>query len=318
MNTAVVGYPNSVNLGDWTQSLIIYFVWQKEFEFSALDREQLHAYRGPKIQLICNGWFMENPKNWPPADTIEPLFISFHINPTVEKEFTQRESLDYFKKYEPIGCRDYYTLELLQTHGIQAYFSGCLTLCYQKTYLLPHSSRKPSGILVSSVFDRLKPMIQLPRNPILFLSQLLKYPVKYITYQIACRRLRRMLSKTDQPITYASQMIDRKTLENHDSKAIALDYLRKVASAELVVTSKIHTALPATAMGIPVLFLSDGLNHINHQSRLSGLLNYFESCSSKNLKDIDLTTIKAKSNHIEQARKLKATIDGFLASGTEL
>ncbi len=313
MNTAIVGYPSSVNLGDWVQSLVIEFVWKKEFV--AINREQLHKYRGPKVRLICNGWFMENPENWPPADKIEPLFISFHINPTVEKEFTQKESIDYFKKHEPIGCRDNYTLDLLRNHGVKAYFSGCLTLCYQKSHLFPNSSPKPSGILVTSVFDRLKPIILCSRGPVVMLRQLLKYPVKYIAYKIACRRLRRILSKTDRPITYASQIIDRYTLENQDSKQIALDYIRQVASAELVITSRIHTALPATAMGIPVLFLSDGLNHINHQSRLRGLVDYFEACSSKNLQNIDLETINAKSNHIEQAVKLKARIDRFMETG---
>ena len=45
---------------------------------------------------------MENPKNWPPNNNIFPLFISFHINPSAEKELLKPESLNYLKQHEPI------------------------------------------------------------------------------------------------------------------------------------------------------------------------------------------------------------------------
>jgi len=314
MMKAVVGYPNSINLGDWIQSLVIFYLWQ-DSEFVTIDREQLHTYDGSKAKLICNGWFMENPRNWPPSSQIDPLFISFHINPTVEKEFTSSDSLSYFKKHEPIGCRDNYTLQLLQRHGIKAYFSGCLTLCYRKPFLLSDSIQASSGILVTSVFDRLKPSMTFSTsNLMMLLRNLIKFPFKFVFHQIACRRLNKLLSKSSRSITYASQIITRDAVKNQNPEMVAIEYLKKIASAELVITSRIHTALPATAMGIPVLFISDGLDHINHQSRLDGLLNFFEFCSSKQLKDIDLNSIKSKVLHQEYADRLIATIDRFLKS----
>ena len=311
MKKAVIGYPNSINLGDWIQSLVISYLWN-DTEFLTIDRENLHAYDGPKVKLICNGWFMENPSNWPPSSQIDPLFISFHINPTVEKELTSTESLNYFKKHEPIGCRDTYTLHLLKRHGIKAYFSGCLTLCYHKSFLFPGSIQSSSRILCTSVFDRLKPSISFPAHPIVFLRNTIKFPFRLMSYQMACRRLNQFLSKTDRPITYASQIITEDTLKNQDPKVVATKYLKMIASSELVITSRIHTALPATAMGIPVLFINDGLGQINHQSRLVGLLDFFNYCSSKHLKHIDLNTIESKVHHINYSDKIIATIDQFL------
>jgi hypothetical protein len=47
---------------------------------------------------------------------------SFHINSSVYDKFQEKESISYLKKYEPIGCRDTNTEELLNKNGIKAFF----------------------------------------------------------------------------------------------------------------------------------------------------------------------------------------------------
>ncbi len=203
-------------------------------------------------------------------------------------------------------------MEILKEHGIKTYFSGCLTLLYKKSYLFKNSPPEASGVLVTDPFDRLKPSVVFSYNPVVLLRQILKYPIKLLFYKLAMKRLSNALSKSILPIQYISQIIDNQTLNNYDSKKLAEDYVRKIASAKVVITSRIHTALPATAMRFPVIFLNGGLNHINHKSRLSGLLNYFEICSSKDLKNIDIQRIKPKNNHLGLSERLKSTIDTFL------
>ncbi|MCY4562249.1 MAG: polysaccharide pyruvyl transferase family protein [Flavobacteriaceae bacterium] len=310
MKTAIIGYPSSKNLGDWIQSLVIEFIWNKKFQ--ELDREQLHAYCGPKVKLICNGWFLENPKHWPPSEAIFPLFISFHINPTAKKELTSPKSIAYLKNHEPIGCRDLYTQNLLKDYGIKTYFSGCLTLCYQKSFFDIKESSQGSGVLVASALDRLKPSIENCNNLINFFSQLLKFPIKFWKYKKAVKRLNKALSTLDKSVTYISQTIELANLKNEDPKNIATQYLHKIASAQLIITSRIHTALPATAMNIPVLFLNDGLNHINHKSRLSGLSPFFTTCSTKEMKHLNLNSIMCKSDHFPLINPLKKTISLFM------
>ena len=105
--TAIISYPNSNNLGDYIQKIAAkQFLKEKRIE---IDRDNLKNYFGEKIKLIVNGWFMEKPYNWPPSNKIIPFFISFHINPIIEKYILNKNGVEYLKKHEPIGCRDLYT-----------------------------------------------------------------------------------------------------------------------------------------------------------------------------------------------------------------
>lgn len=314
MKTAILAYPKSRNLGDWIQSIIVTLLFQRAYEY--IDREQLHNYDGKPIKLICNGWFMENPKNWPPSDKITPLFISFHINPAVKNEMIQKQHLTYLKKYQPIGCRDYYTLNLLKHHGIKAYFSGCLTLCYSKK-LLNIMATKTDGILLVGCLDRLKPQIIDSTTLSKKLLQLVKYPIRVLAYHRANRRLSLSLKKYKKPIEYASQVASHSSIEKGMTKELALQLLGKIATSSLVITSRIHTALPATALGVPVLFIEDGLDHINHQSRINGLDKFFHTCKTKDLKKMDLNEIQPKKNHLKIAQQLNSRILDFLNSDTE-
>ena len=309
MDTAIISYPNSENLGDWIQSLIIGYLWNEHF--IEIDREKLDVYAGPKVKLICNGWFLENPKSWPPSKIITPLFISYHITPTAAKELTRSESIAYFKKFEPIGCRDFYTRDLLRKFGVKAYFSGCITLAYEKSFFELEKIHS-SGIVVASALDRLRPVLKPADHPINFIRHVMKFPFKFWKYRLALKRLNQALKNIDRPITRVSQIIDAKRFKTENPKKLAFDYLKKISRAELVITSRIHTALPAVAMNIPVLFLNDGLNHINHKSRLEGLTDFFHVCSSKNLNHLELTSIKTRANHLKIKESLKNRIDQFL------
>ena len=60
------------------------------------------------------------------ADNIVPIFVSFHLNKT--EYLTKFDKL--FKKYQPIGCRDWDTVILLRSNGVESFFSGCLTMTF--------------------------------------------------------------------------------------------------------------------------------------------------------------------------------------------
>ncbi len=87
-------------------------------------------------KLILNGWFMWFPENFPPSEDILPLFVSFHIVPSIAERLLTPITIEYLKKYGPIGCRDHYTRDLLLSKGVPAYYSSCLTLTLGKKY--PH------------------------------------------------------------------------------------------------------------------------------------------------------------------------------------
>jgi hypothetical protein len=142
-------YSPDVNIGDYIQSLAARQFLPKVDVY--VDREKLYKYEGEKIKLILNGWFLHNSKNWPPSDLIEPLFISFHLSPLSAKDILDEKGIRYLKKYSPIGCRDVYTKEMLIKHGIDAYYSGCLTLTLCKTYFC--GSRNKEILFVDPIFN---------------------------------------------------------------------------------------------------------------------------------------------------------------------
>ena len=55
---------------------------------------------------------------------LRPIFVSFHCN---KRDLLTPEAIDYLKRYGPVGCRDWTTVDLLLSLGVPAFFSGCLT-----------------------------------------------------------------------------------------------------------------------------------------------------------------------------------------------
>jgi lipopolysaccharide biosynthesis glycosyltransferase len=128
MQKYAVMWASTVNIGDDIQTLAaINFLKKKEItDYTFIDREKLSDYDGEPVTLIMNGWYMHNINKFPPSDKITPVFISVHIN----NERLISNNINYLKKHEPIGCRDEATVNLFKKYGINAYFTGCLTLLF--------------------------------------------------------------------------------------------------------------------------------------------------------------------------------------------
>ncbi len=299
---AFLSYPKSNNLGDYIQSIATKEIIGEDS--IGLDRENLHIYNGPNVYLIMNGWFMQNSKNWPPSDKITPFFISFHINPIAKDNLLSKKGLEYFQKHEPIGCRDMYTQNLLQKKGINSYFSGCLTLTLRNK----KKDFKKEGVLIIGALDRLKPKIDIKN----LFNELIKYPYKFFKYNRSKKRLDDfILNKGFSKVTYKSQIIDLYKNVDKQRNLLANEQLNLIAKSKLVITSRLHVALPAIAYGTKVIFLKDGLEHINHQSRLKGISDYFYCCKSEDLNTLSLVDVKPKKNHRKIKKKLIESIDQF-------
>ena len=289
-NFAVLGYPNSNNLGDFIQSIAAE-EWMKPKIPQRIDRDQLHKYQGPPVKLVMNGWFMEEPTNWPPSESIQPLFISFHLNPTAERGMLNSEGIQYFKKHQPIGCRDTYTQKTLEKHGIQTNLSACLTLTLKRANSVK-SDKKRKGILVLSPLERLLPQEEINKQQglkgqLLSIAQKLKQPFKSNKYSVAMNCLEAYLSQMDEEVLVKTQLMSPSTFSESDRIKAAQEQLECIASAKLVITSRIHSALPAVAYGTPVIFLADGLQHPNQKSRFEGMESFFKMITSEQLKTLE-------------------------------
>ena len=307
MEIGVLGFSKSRNIGDYIQTKAVIDILNKQ-NIKILERENLNNYNGPPIKTIINGWFMENPKNWPPNNNINPLFISFHINPSIVKTFINHQSIEYFKKHEPIGCRDYYTRDLLVKNGINAYFSSCVTLGIEREKYLKRQT--PGGVIVIGAFDRLKPYLDY-KSPLKFLLSLIKYPLRILNYKIKLQKFNRYLYKQKFEIKSYSQITKNSINSHSEGIALAEEMLNKIAESDIIITSRIHAALPALAMGLKVIFIDEGLDHTNHKMRLSGLKNYFKTVDFKDFFMINLEDVKNMENHNNYIQNIKQTINKF-------
>ena len=78
--------------------------------------------------VLCFGWYMHaiftTRFGFPLHENLRPIFVSFHCN---KRELLTPEAIAYLQRYGPVGCRDWTTVHLLQSCGVPAFFSGCLT-----------------------------------------------------------------------------------------------------------------------------------------------------------------------------------------------
>ena len=137
------------NIGDYIQSLAAKQFLPKVDNF--INREKLAEYQGDDIKLIMNGWFTHNTTKWVPVDKIHPLLISFHVNNTAAPNMLNERGINFLKRHQPIGCRDNFTVKQLQAKGIEAYFSGCMTLTLD-SYKVDDSERGEDIYIVDPLY----------------------------------------------------------------------------------------------------------------------------------------------------------------------
>jgi len=252
------------NLGDEIQSIAA-----KQFLPKInimLNRDNINKTKiKENTKLILNGWFTHKPENWPiKNERIKPLFISFHISDKYGSSITKltsEEALKYYKRHEPIGCRDLETLKILKKNGIKSYFSGCLTLTLKNKF-----TKRTDDIYIVDVDPSINKIIpsKVKRN-IHFISHFAKGKIG--RFWRAQRRL------------------------------------DKYARAKLVITSRLHCALPCLAFNTPVIFINKDLN----DPRFKGLLKFLNSYTVDDLinqkVEINWDNPKQNPGNIEKIRK---------------
>ena len=309
MKTGVIGCLNTNNIGDYIQTLAVIKLIGKEYKI--LDRESLNSYNDEPRKVIINGWFMENPLNFPPSSNIKPLFISFHINPDIASDFLNSNTVSYLKEHQPIGCRDTFTQELLEKHNIKTFFSSCVTLTLNKTdYISP--VYKKNTTLIIGAFDRLKPYIETNKGIYKVLISTIKAPYKFLNYKTKNLIFNKWLRKQNFELNFANQIVEKKISSHEEGVKLAEEVLIKIANSDHIITSRIHSALPAVAMGKKVIFINEGLDNINHRSRLSGLQSFFKSIKLKEIRILNFDTIKVTHNHMVYSKKIEKIINDFL------
>lgn len=289
MKNALLIYPHNsnhiFNIGDYIQSTAAkQFLPEVDY---FINREELNKNISHPTKVILNGWFMHFPENWPPSPKLYPLFIAFHLNKLAETGMLDELGIKYLKDHEPIGCRDWHTVRLLESKGIKAYFSGCLTLTLGQTYKR-HKVENAKIILTdlnSNPNHSLKFKIE-TFLALIFKSRLLSK----IKQRMASHGVEKSLVNVAAIYTTYKKVIDREVLLNatyieheiedkfqteEEKFQYADNLLRQYSEAEFVVTSRIHCALPCLGIGTPVVFIdNDFVGDVNN-CRLDGIKDLF-------------------------------------------
>lgn len=298
------------NIGDYIQALASAQYLPVIDGF--VNREELKQYEDDECKLFMNGWYMHNPQNWPPSKKIHPLFVSFHLNTSVANKMLSEKGFNYLKQHSPIGCRDTNTVRLLTENGIDAYFSGCMTLTLGKTF----SSKEKDAIdyFVDPIIPKSMNPATLSRN-ILFLllnwkDTLMVTSKLYFSHEATIKRV----IITAGFIRLYSKVISRQIIKNatyiyHENSTYCKDFytdeerlkeaerlVKLYSRARFVVTNRIHCALPCLSMGTPVLFTHKADDPLVSFCRFGGLIDLFN-------------VVIFKTNRIKPAFEIEKKID---------
>lgn len=306
------------NIGDYVQSLAAkQFLPQVD---SYVNRECLGQYTGEPSKIILNGWFTHHPETWVPADNLIPLFVSLHINSSAASRMLSDEGVAYLKRHEPIGCRDHYTVRLLESKGVKAYFTGCLTLTLD-SYAKKESENDGKIYIVD-------PLYGFPNKDRVFINvkSFVKGVIKGDIFNMnsASEFMQKIFSQSLlDKAEYIKQELPKGKYTEDEKFIIAEDLLKKYATAKLVITSRIHCALPCLALGTPVIYLN-GFEKEFDACRMEGLSELFHTISvNRKTKEISSSfpvsglideniNLINKSDYLTLANDLKEKVSSFI------
>ncbi len=258
-----------INIGDYIQSLAALNIVNQDWkDLNYINRENLNwISANPKNKnvegkVIANGWFSHSKSVWPVAEGVDPLFTSVHI----KRNFVfDDENITNFKKYEPIGCRDLDTVRRFTENGIEAYFSGCLTMSFTK------SRKKRRGILF--VIDNLKVDDEGECYGVYDSLGIVSYDkfIKWKGSKYIINELKKEFSKREILNAEFTTQFEEKDTSPIKGFVKSEEWLKKISRKKMIVTTRIHTLMSAMSLGTPTIYIM--IN--NKDLRFKGIEKYW-------------------------------------------
>lgn len=303
MQFGALSYAYSTNFGDEIQTLSASQYLPRIDHL--VERDKLNRYGDcAEMFVIFNGWFNHQPF-WPPPDSIHPLFVAFYAN--MPELLIDKKYASYFKRHEPIGCRSLATMEAFRKIGVEAYFSGCLTLTIEREPV-ERTNRIYMVDVEPELCARLVPA-QVAEDVVHISHEGLPSDFTPLTKAMwtAARYGLRGMYKLDSGGSMLRGAAERLNRLRHSSRVSrAQELLTMYSAARLVITSRLHCALPCLALGTPVVLFRPG---IESDPRFAGLreLVRFHSDVSRPI-DIDWKDPEPNpDSYLSYARALRET-----------
>lgn len=234
------------NIGDVYQTNGIKRVYERmgirESELVKIDMYSLPEYEGEYVVLPLAGYMdaLGAPR-FPLSPRIIPVFIGTHC---IDDE--PMSHLLQYRHFGPFGCRDEDTMKKLRQNGLDAYMSGCLSICVEKRAQM--STQKK--VFLVDISEKLRQKI-----PAELLMESVETTHVYNLHKCGCTTREEREAKINE--------IAEETLERYKREA------------RLVITSRLHCALPCVAMGIPTIVAKEPQIIESRFSGLDKILNYY-------------------------------------------
>ncbi|MAS94944.1 MAG: hypothetical protein CMO55_17240 [Verrucomicrobiales bacterium] len=254
------------NIGDDFQSYVLARYLGEKAAF--VWRDGAANYKGEVTDLIVNGFVTREAL--PIHESVRPLFLAGWFDPML---LSDSDKVAFLSSHEPIGCRDTDSLERCRAAGLQSSFTGCPTILCE-----PIEEEVPGSILMVDV------------DPRLFQSGNPHYRVQT---QIA------------GSVQWGTNVVDF-TLSQEERVRECARRHRWMSRAELVITSRIHIALPALGMGKAVIFVQD---HITIEGRLTALPPQVRQVLPDACPELSLDPEKHRYDIREYREHVKRTIE---------
>lgn len=241
----------TANIGDLYQLIGIRRVYKRmglmESDIIQIDRDYLAEYDGEYVVLPISSFVdvLPGTKIFPLSPRIIPVFIGMHCIDDQHLMYLSR-----YKHFGPFGCRDEMSMKKMRQNGLDAYISGCLSICAEKREKLPTQNK----VFLVDVGEELRQHI-----PADLLEDAIEITHEYDLHDSGSRIERERIESR-----LAEEALERYRLE-----------------ARLIITSRLHCALPCTAMGIPVIVGREMNEH-----RFGGMdkvLNYYNVDEFENI-----------------------------------
>lgn len=257
MKYGLISYDYTTNLGNEIQSIAARrFLPQVDYY---VEHEKLDKFdcEDDKVKTIMNGWYVDCPSAWPPSEKIDPLLVSMHFNTSTKQEridaILSPQSKEYFASHGKVGCRDMHTVEFLHDNGIDAYFTGCLTLTLDSGSQKPPLDEGNEYVVVN---------MENATDVISYLKEKTDKKI-YRIYQNMMPSFKKAFPGEMPKWLYnlTSQYSDREKF------FMAENILKVYENASCVITDRLHCALPCLALKTPVMLF----NERNMKERFDGI-----------------------------------------------
>lgn len=260
--------PRVINIGDGMQILSILKLYERmgvgEEEIIRINYYDLQTYEGEEVLLPICLPFYGYNKK-NRITCFSPKIKPLFLSLSFFDTDLEEDEVLYLKQFEPIGCRDAFTADGLARKGIQTYLNGCMTLTLE-TEKRDDSAKKVWGIDIPQEF------------------------MEYIPQEL--RQRMEMGTSIFKSIPARVEDYAEYLLEEY------------AESAELVITSRLHAAVPCYAAGIPVVFI-----HTEYSYRFSWLEEILHVYLPEEWGRIDWRGSRIRENEKAlQVRKLMAAI----------